>query len=91
MNANIATEITRPRTQRSARARVVLSLGPLTASAGVAWALFQPWRVTLLHPHGQGFWWLLVEPPLLVVIAGGLFHLFVVRPLLEDLERQEDG
>jgi hypothetical protein len=89
MNANIATEITRPRTQRSARARVVLSLGPLTASAGVAWALFQPWRVTLLHPHGQGFWWLLVEPPLLVVLAGLAFHLLVAPGVADDLEEAE--
>jgi hypothetical protein len=89
MNVNIATEITRPRTQRSARARVVLSLGPLTASAGVAWALFQPWRVTLLHPHGQGFWWLLVEPPLLVVLAGLAFHLLVAPGVVDDLEEAE--
>ena len=30
-------------------------------------AFCQPYRLTVLHPHGQGFWWLLVEPPLLVV------------------------
>jgi hypothetical protein len=32
------------------------------------WAVAQPYRVTLLHPHGQGFWWLFVQPPLLVVL-----------------------
>ena len=30
----------------------------------------------LLHPHGQGFWWLFVEPPLLVIAVG------LVLPLL---------
>ena len=85
MNANIATEVTQARARRSARALAVLSLGPLTIAGGLAWALFQPWRVTLLHPQGQGFWWLLVEPPLLVVVAGVLFHLFVARTLIEDL------
>jgi len=76
------------------RSRLVALLGPLTALLGVAWAIVQPYRITLLHPHGQGFWWLLVEPPLFVVVAGACFHLFVARPLLADLdelqEREED-
>jgi hypothetical protein len=66
----------------------LLLLGPLTSLGGVVWAIVQPYRVTLLHPHGQGFWWLAVEPPLLVVIAGALFHLFVARMLLEDLAEE---
>jgi hypothetical protein len=90
MNANVATEITRPRARHSARARVVLGLGPLAVAAGVAWALFQPWRVTLLHPHGQGFWWLLVEPPLLVIAAGLVFHALVAQGVVEDLEELEE-
>lgn len=84
-----ATEIPTARTRRSARSLAVLSLGPLTVLAGVVWAIFQPWRVTLLHPHGQGFWWLLVEPPLLVVVAGLLFHALVAEPLVRDLEEVE--
>ena len=67
------------------RQRLLMLLGPLASLGGVAWAIAQPYRVTLLHPHGQGFWWLGVEPPLLVVLAGALFHLFVARVLLEDL------
>jgi hypothetical protein len=61
-------------------------LGPLTALAGLVWAVVQPYRVTLLHPHDQGFWWLAVEPPLLVILAGLAFHYFVARPLIRDLE-----
>jgi hypothetical protein len=68
------------------RLRLVLLIGPLTALSGVVWAIVQPGRVTLLHPHGESFWWLVIEPPLLVMIAGALFHLLVVRGLLEDLE-----
>jgi hypothetical protein len=90
MNANIATEVSRPRARRSARALAVLSLGPLTIAGGLAWALFQPWRVTLLHPHGQGFWWLLVEPPLLVVLAGLVFQLLVAPGVVADLEETEE-
>ncbi|MGZ4280790.1 MAG: hypothetical protein ACXVEM_01305 [Gaiellaceae bacterium] len=57
--------------------------------AGVAWAFLQPYRVTLLHPHGQGFWWLAIEPPLLVVLAGVVFALLVAPSVIEDLESYE--
>jgi hypothetical protein len=63
-------------------------LGPATAFAGIVWALVQPYRITLLHPHEQSFWWLVVEPPLLVVAVGLFFHFVVVPGLLEDLEEQ---
>jgi len=89
MNANIATEVTQARARRSARALAVLSLGPLTIAGGLAWALFQPWRVTLLHPHGQGFWWLLVEPPLLVALAGLVFRMLIAPGVVADLEETE--
>ena len=66
--------------------RVVSAIGPLTVLAGVVWALLQPYRITLLNPHDQGFWWLAVQPPLLVIGVGVAFHLVVARPLLDDLE-----
>jgi hypothetical protein len=72
------------------RARAITLLGPTTTLAGVAWAFVQPYRLTLLHPRGQGFWWLFAEPPLLVMLAGFLFTLVVARPLLDDLE-EDDG
>jgi hypothetical protein len=90
VNAELVSEL-EERFQRgfqrvTTRARIVSALGPATALAGVGWALAQPYRITLLHPRGQGFWWLFVEPPLLVIAVGLFFH-FVVRPgLLEDLE-----
>lgn len=67
------------------RARVVLALGPLAVTAGVAWALIQPWRLTLLHPFGQGFWWLLAEPPLYLVLVGVFFRLFLAPGIVADL------
>jgi hypothetical protein len=76
-------------TRRSARARAISTLGPLTMVGGVAWAFLQPYRITLLHPRGQGFWWLLIEPPLLVVLVGVVFALFVAPGLVEDLEEAE--
>jgi hypothetical protein len=85
VNAELVTEL-EARTHLTARGRIVSALGPLTVTAGVVWALAQPYRITLLHPHGETFWFLLIEPPLLV-IAVGLFFYFVIAPgLLEDLE-----
>jgi hypothetical protein len=74
---------------RTARMRIVSSIGPVVMAAGVVWAILQPYRVTLLHPRGQGVWWLLLEPPVLVVGAGVVFALLVARPLLADLEERD--
>ncbi|HEY7536521.1 MAG TPA: hypothetical protein VH721_00910 [Gaiellaceae bacterium] len=65
-------------------------IGPLTVVAGIVWAILQPYRITLLHPRDQGFWWLAVQPPLLVVAAGIVFALAVARPLIADLEETDD-
>jgi len=77
--------------RRSARTWAISALGPATMLGGVAWAFLQPYRITLLHPHGQGFWWLAIEPPLLVVLAGIVFALLVAPGVVEDLEAEEDG
>jgi hypothetical protein len=74
-------------TQRYHRVAHVVSLtGPAVAAAGVIWGILQPYRVTLLHPRGESFWWLLIEPPVLVLVVGLLFTAFVARPLISDLE-----
>ena len=85
MNAELVSELEVPR-HRTAQARLVSALGPLTALAGAIWAIVQPYRLTILHPQGQGFWWLFVEPPLLVIAVGLFFYFVVVPGLLEDLE-----
>ncbi|HST15355.1 MAG TPA: hypothetical protein VLJ44_10955 [Gaiellaceae bacterium] len=84
MNTTFVTEAVQ---QHDIRAHSISLLGPLVAAAGIVWAIVQPNRLTLLHPRGQGFWWLAVEPPLLLVAAGIVFTLVVARPLLADLER----
>ena len=78
------------RTKDSRRNTAVSALGPLTALAGLVWALIQPYRVTMLDPDGHGFWYLLVQPPLLVILAGAVFHFWVVPGLLADLEEAEE-
>ena len=88
----IATEAPRDAPKRrSARAYVLSAIGPVTVTAGIVWAVLQPYRLTILHPHGQGFWWLFAEPQLLVILVGALFHFLVVPGLLEDLEEEEEG
>jgi ABC-type amino acid transport system permease subunit len=90
VNAELVSELKRAPLQRAkaplqraaTRAWIVSALG------GVGWALVQPYRITLLHPRGQGFWWLFVEPPLLVIAAGLFFYFVVVPGLLEDLEEE---
>jgi uncharacterized membrane protein len=92
VSADIAHDLQAKTEERTAplqlRARLVLALGPVTAFGGVVWALVQPWRLTLLHPHGQGFWWLLAEAPLYVVLVGLLFRLLLAPGIVEDIRAE---
>lgn len=89
MNTRVAAEA-RTGARRSARALAVLALGPLVVLAGLVWAVLQPYRITLLDPAGQGFWWLLSEPPLYVVAVGLFFHFAVAPGVVADLEKVEE-
>ena len=90
MNTQLATtEVFDRPLGRTWRARAIAALGPITAVAGLGWALVQPYRITLLHPRGESFWWLAVQPPLLVVAAGLVFGLVLAPSLLRDLEEAE--
>jgi hypothetical protein len=91
MESHYATETAAHSRRRSLRAAAVNLIGPLTMLGGVAWAFLQPYRLTLLHPHDQGFWWLLSEPPLFVILVGLGFALFLAPALLDDLEEAEDA
>lgn len=86
MHTTYASEASDRRVRWLSPEGFVSLLGPLTVAGGVIWAVLQPWRLTLLHPLHQGFWWLVAEPPLLVVGAGIFFTFAVARPLLADLE-----
>ncbi len=71
MNTQLATtEIYERPAGLTWRARAIGAIGPVTIVAGLGWALVQPYRITLLHPHGQGFWWLFAEPPIYVALVG---------------------
>lgn len=86
MSTSHVRRFTAERTRRDRRAQAISLLGPVAVAAGFIWAIAQPYRLTILHPHGQGFWWLVTEPPLLVAVAGLIFAFVVARPLLVDLE-----
>ena len=79
----------RVRTRHTRRHTAVSALGPLTALVGLIWALLQPYRVTILDPDRHGFWYLVVQPPLLVILVAAAFHFLVVPGLLADLEEIE--
>lgn len=90
MSTPAARTIGASRTRRHDRRVQILSfVGPATSAAGVIWAILQPYRVTLFHADDQSFWWLVAEPPLLVIAVGVLFSILVARPLISDLEERD--
>jgi hypothetical protein len=90
MDTQLVTEVAEVRPRRNARAVAVSAIAPLVALAGVVWAIAQPYRITLLHPHGESFWWLVIEPPLLVVGVAALFHFAIAPGLICDLAEAEE-
>ena len=93
-------ELVTPRAQSADEPRIarktfrvvaIEALGPLTILGGIVWALAQPYRVTFFYPDGKGFWDWAVQPPLLVVLVGLLFSLFVAPGLVEDLEAADEA
>jgi hypothetical protein len=91
MESPILRDVSASRGYAVSRALIISALGPVTTMGGFVWAIVQPYRITLLHPHGQGFWWLFAEPPLLVMVVGLVFARVVARPLLADLESYTPG
>jgi hypothetical protein len=91
MESHFATEAVAHLRRRSLRGAALNLIGPLTMLGGVVWAFLQPYRLTFLHPNGQGFWWLLAEPPLYVVLVGLAFAVLIAPALIQDLEEAEDA
>jgi hypothetical protein len=71
--------------RRTLRVAAIEVMGPLTMVAGVIWAIAQPYRLAILHPHGRGFYDWLVEPPLLVILVGVFFAGVIAPGIVEDL------
>jgi hypothetical protein len=75
--------------RRSLRVLAIEVLGPLTMLAGVIWAIAQPYRLAILHPHGKGFYDWIAQPPLLVIAVGVFFAAAIAPGLVEDLRGDE--
>jgi hypothetical protein len=90
MDAELVRQGAQVKARQSRQNTAISALGPLTALAGLAWALVQPYRITLLDPDKHGFWYLAIQPPLLVMLVGAVFHFWVVPGLLSDLEEAEE-
>ena len=91
MNAELVTELEAPlqRTTTDARADRVRARADRPRSAESSGRSSSRTASRLLHPHGQGFWWLFVEPPLLVIAVGLFFHFVVVPGLLRGPREEE--
>jgi hypothetical protein len=82
------------RSRRPIRVIAVDALGPLTILAGIVWAFAQPYRIVFLRDADKGLWDYLGQPPLLVVLVGLLFAVFVAPGLVEDMAeagQEEEG
>jgi len=75
--------------RRPLRAITIEAIGPLTMLAGVIWAIAQPYRLAILHPHDKGFYDWLVQPPLLVIAVGVFFAAVIAPGIAEDLRGDE--
>lgn len=75
--------------RRTLRVVTIEAIGPLTMLGGVIWAIAQPYRLAILHPHGKGVYDWIGQAPLLVVLVG-LFFAGVIAPgIVEDLRGEE--
>ena len=50
MSSQVATRFEERTARPPLRPFVVQALGPVTVLAGLVWSVFQPYRITLLHP-----------------------------------------
>jgi len=75
--------------RRPLRMLTIDAIGPLTMLAGVMWAIAQPYRLAILHPHGKGFYDWLVQPPLLVLAVGVFFAAVIAPGITDDLRGDE--
>jgi hypothetical protein len=76
--------------RRTLRVLAIEAMGPLTMLGGAIWAIAQPYRLAILHPHGKGFYDWLVQPQLLVVVVGVIFAGVIAPGIVEDLRRARE-
>lgn len=76
--------------RRTLRVFAIEAIGPLTMLGSVIWAIAQPYRLAILHPHGKGFYDWIGQPPLLVALVGVFFAGILAPGIVEDLRGERD-
>lgn len=95
MGPEIATSISSEREQQRVerspwRALAVQLLGPLTMVGGVVWGVAQPYRILLIdRGRGGDLYDYVFQGPLLVILVGLVYTVFVAPGLVSDLEAVE--
>ena len=95
MGTEIATSIPSEREKerverRPWRALAVQLLGPLTMVGGVVWGVAQPYRILLIdRGRGGDLYDYVFQGPLLVILVGLAYTVFVAPGLVADLEAAE--
>jgi len=89
--SSIPSERHRQRTERRPwRALAVQLLGPLTMIGGVVWGVAQPYRILLIdRGRGGDLYDYVFQGPLLVILVGLAFTVFVAPGLVSDLEAEK--
>ena len=87
MDTELLSTLDERTARRTLRVAAIEAMGPLTMLGGVIWAIAQPYRLAILHPHGKGFYDWLVQPPLLVVLVGVFFAGVIAPGIVEDLRQ----
>lgn len=76
--------------RRTLRVAAIETIGPVTMLGGVIWAIAQPYRLAILHPHHKGFYDWLIQAPLLIVLVGVFFAGVIAPGIVEDLRGGRD-
>jgi hypothetical protein len=90
METELAGTLEERTARKTLRVLAIEAIGPLTMLAGAIWAIAQPYRLAILHPHGKGFYDWLVQAPLLVVVVGVFFAGVIAPGIVEDLRGETD-
>lgn len=90
MDTELVGQLEERTARRTLRVFAIDAIGPFTMLGGVIWAIAQPYRLAILHPHGKGFYDWVAQGPLLVILVGVFFAGVIAPGIVEDLRGAED-
>ena len=95
MNSELATSVPREGQRQGVerrpwRALAVQLLGPLTIVGGLVWGVAQPYRILILdRARGGDLYDYVFQGPLLAILVGLAFAVFIAPGLVADLEAED--